>query len=50
MRYALIILCFLLTACQPLRDAVQAARINRNLDDTDRVLQHYADKAERNQK
>lgn len=44
MRLALLILC-LLPSCQSLRDSMQAARINQNIDDTDRMLQHYARKA-----
>lgn len=50
MKLLLLIFCFLLTACQHLRDAVQAARINQNIDQADVVLQHYADKAARNLK
>ena len=35
----------LLPGCQSLRDSMQAARINQNLDQTDAWLQHYAPKS-----
>jgi hypothetical protein len=41
----IIALVLLLPSCQSLRDSMQAARINQNLDDTDRMLEHYANKA-----
>ena len=44
MRLILAIL-LLLPSCQSLRDSMQAARINQNLADTDRMLQHYANQA-----
>lgn len=43
-----ITICFivlLLTSCQSLRDSMQAARINQNLEQTDALLQHYANQA-----
>ena len=43
-----ITICFiiiLLSGCQSMRDSLQAGMINQNLDNTDAMLQHYANKA-----